>query len=328
MATAGLAFSKPGTWISSSILFVIAGVCFTLSLTFYHSFLNDLSTGTNIGRISGFGWAVGYIGGGSCLALNLWMIQDPGAFLLPVENYWPVRATFLVVGAWWLIFTVPFLVWIQEPPAADAKTSGWRTAWRRLRESFKNDKNTLRFLFAYLLYNDVIETVIVMAALFASQELSMSQKDIISCFLMIQFVAFVGALACGRLADRMSNKKVLQAVLVLWTAILAWTLALQTQTEFWVAAVLIALIMGGSQSVSRSLFGKMVPADEKAQFYGFYGLSGKISAAAGPLLFGAVHQITGDLRWSIASLIPIIILGQILLAFVREPVLSNCETLK
>jgi len=328
-STTALIVASPETLALTCVLFVLASACFTLSLTFYHSFLNDLSTGKNIGQVSGFGWAIGYIGGGFCLALNLLMIRHPDWFHLPAYNYWPVRATFFVVGIWWLVFTVPILLWVKESHAAsDAGTapippSPLAEAGRRVMDSFKAAtryrKNLFLFLIAYLLFNDVIETVIVMASIFAAMELKMGPDEIVACFLMIQFVAFFGSLGFGKLADRWSNKKALQTSLVLWALMIGWTMGMRTKTEFWIASIFVALVLGGSQSVSRSLFGKLIPAGEVAQFYGFLGLSGKISAAAGPLVFGLVHELTGRIRWAIFSMLILLILGQSLLALVKEP---------
>ena len=288
--------------------------------------MNDLSDGKTIGRTSGLGWAVGYVGGGLCLTLNLLMIQHPAWFHLPAENHWPVRATFFVVGVWWLIFTLQLLIWVPENRVRESEAgdiSSYRAAWRRMAECVggarRFRKNLLLFLIAYLLYNDAIETVIVIAALFASRELEMGQGEIVTCFLMIQFVAVLGSLLFGHFADRWSNKRSLQIALLVWSAILIWTMFMKSRGEFWLAGAVIAIVLGGSQSVSRSLFGKMIPAGEAAQHYGFFGLSGKISSAAGPFLFGLVNEISGSIRWAIFSLFAVLILGQCLLCIVREP---------
>lgn len=329
VSTAALVTAGPQNLVITSLLFVLASTSFTLSLTFYHSFLNDLSTDQTIGRISGFGWAIGYIGGGICLAINLLMIQYPSWLGLPETDHWPVRATFLVVGVWWLVFTIPLLLWVKEPgldltksSAASRSSSDWREASRRVMATVRSAggfrKNLFMFLAAYLLYNDVIETVIVMASIFSAVELGMPQAEIVACFLMIQFVAFFGAVAFGRLADRWSNKRALQLTLIIWSGVILWTLLMKTRIEFWVAGFVIALVLGGCQSVSRSMFGKMIPTGEEAQFYGFMGLSGKISAAAGPLIFGLVHELTGQIRLAILSLLVLLILGQGLLVFVNE----------
>lgn len=326
VSTAALVIATPETFRWTCGLFVLASVCFTLSLTFYHSFLNDLSTKETIGRVSGFGWAIGYAGGGLCLALNLLMIRHPEWFHLPAYSHWPARATFFTVGIWWLAFTAPILIWVKESREDTRSTAcpaPAAEAWRRVVDSVKSStrfrKNLFLFLIAYLLFNDVIETVIVIASIFASMELGMAQDEIVGCFLMIQFIAFFGALGFGKLADRWSNKKALQFSLVLWALVIAWTMGMRSRTEFWIASVWVALVLGGSQSVSRSLFGKLIPPGETAQFYGFLGLSGKISAAAGPFVFGLVHELTGHIRWAIFSMLILLILGQFLLAFVKEP---------
>lgn len=324
-ATTGLVIATPQTVVVSSIIFFVASLCFTISLTFYHSFLNALSTPDDIGRVSGFGWAVGYIGGGLCLALNLLMIEHPSWFHLPGGDI-SVRLTFLTVGIWWILFTIPFLVWVKEPagltesprrlPGLCRAAGGKVLASLRAAGHFR--KNLFLFLISYLLYNDAIETIIVVAGIFAAQELGMRSGEIVGCFLMIQFVAFFGALGFGRLADRWSNKKALQASLGVWALILVWAMVMTRRSEFWAAGVIIALVLGGSQSVSRSLFGKMVPRGEEAQYYGFWGLSGKIAAAAGPLIFGLVHHFSGNIRLALMALLVLLATGQVLLSFVEE----------
>lgn len=328
VSTAALAVSAPDTLVLSAGLFFIASVAFTLSLTFYNSFLNELSDDTSIGRISGYGWALGYLGGGLCLALNLWMIRRPDFFGIPAEHHWPVRAAFMTAGAWWFIFTFPLILFVPESGVQSQPAPGILTAHRMaldrlaasIRSAFRMNKNLFIFLAAYLLYNDAIETVIVTAAIFAGLELNMGQDEIIGCFLMIQFVAVIGAAGFGVLSDRWNHKRALQIALVVWAGILCWTFSITDHRSFWFVSAAAALVLGGSQSVSRSLFGRMVPDAEKTQFYGFLSLSGKISAAAGPALFGAVYEFTGNIRLAILTLIVPLLVGLFLLNFVREPV--------
>lgn len=328
ICTSALVIATSETLAATCILFFIASSCFTISLTFYHSFLNDLSEPSTIGRISGFGWAWGYMGGGICLALNLLMIQYPAWFHLSPGDI-PIRLTFLTVGLWWAFFSLPIFFWIHDSrdssPAIE--TNAWpsslRLAWRKVVESLKAAgkfrKNLFLFLISYLLYNDAIETTIVVAGIFASQEIGMSAGETAGCFLMIQFVAFFGSLWFGWLADRWSNKKALQASLGIWALILIWAIFMRSRLEFWIASSLIALVLGGSQAVSRSLFGKMVPRGEEAQHYGFWSLSGKISASVGPLMFGLIHEFSGQMRYAMLFLLVLLIIGQCLLAYVREP---------
>ncbi|MEK7287974.1 MAG: MFS transporter [Elusimicrobiota bacterium] len=323
LATMSLFWSGPGTLLMSSVLFIVANLSFSLSLGFYNAFLNDLATDKTIGRVSGLGWALGYVGGGLCLAINLAMIQKPEIFGLPTANDIPVRMSCLICGLWWGIFTVPLILWVPEKKTSSVPAdASWKAAWELVVRSIKSartyNRNLFRCLIAYLLYNDGIETVVIMAGLFASQALGMTQGQIIACFLMIQFVAFFGAIIFGKLGDAWGNKKALQLSLTLWAAVLFWALFMKTQTEFWIAGAFIAIVLGGSQSLSRSLFGKLVPKGSEAQFYGFQNLSSKISATLGPLAYGVSREITGSPRIAILSMLIFFIAGQALLAGVQE----------
>ncbi|MBI4370446.1 MAG: MFS transporter [Elusimicrobia bacterium] len=326
LATAGLAWATPETLVLTSVLFMLASLAFSCSLAFYNAFLNDLSTSENVGRISGLGWALGYVGGGLCLVVNLLMMKKPQFFGIPDVSYWPIRLGFLVVGLWWGLFTLPIMFWVHEEPAsgpAAGERNSWQKAFHHVKKSLlaarTANKELFRYLIAYLLYNDGIETVIVMASLFASQVLFMGQDEIIACFLMIQFVAFFGAMGFGRLGDRWGNKKALQASLVLWAVVLFWALLMKSKSEFWAAGVLIAVVLGGSQSLSRSFFAKLIPQGQEAQFYGFLALSSKISASLGPLTYGLCRQLTGSPRLAILSMLIFFVAGQWLLMGVREP---------
>lgn len=330
VTTAGLFWSGPDTLFFSSILLIIANLSFSCSLSFYNSFLISLSTPASIGRVSGLGWALGYIGSGICLALNLALIQKPELFGIPTDNYFPIRLTCLICAVWWALFTIPLLLWVPEPDGSGRHETLGQTfghAWKSVRDSIKGartlNKNLFLCLISYLLYNDGIETVIVMAALFASQILNMSQSEIISCFLMIQFVAFFGALLFGRLGDYLGNKKALQVALTLWSVVIFWALFINSKTEFWWAGALIAIVLGGSQSLSRSLFGRLLPPGQEAQFYGFQNLSSKISATLGPLVYGISRQLTGSPRIAILSMLIFFIAGQALLSGVQEPGLKE-----
>ncbi|MFC1522272.1 MFS transporter [Elusimicrobiota bacterium] len=325
LATSALVISKPGTLLLSSILFVIASYSFSSSLAFYNAFLNDLSDDSNIASISGFGWALGYIGGGLCLALNLAMIQKPMFFGITTDNHFNVRLTFFVVGIWWFVFTMPFLFLVNsEQPILTKRnmkaifTQAFLKVLDTLKTARNLRKNQFRYLISYILYNDGIETVIVMSSLFAAQVLFFKPDEIIMCFLMIQFVAFFGALIFGKIGDRAGNKKTLIITLCIWIAILFWALFMTQKAEFWAAGAVIAMVLGGSQALSRSLFGKIIPKGQEAQFYGFLTLSGKISATLGPLAYAVSRQLTGSPRIAIFSMLLFFILGLLLLSGVKE----------
>lgn len=323
LGTALLFFARPGeVWLASGAFF-LANVAFAGAFAFYSAFLPELAEKEEMGRLSGLGWALGYIGGGLCLAVNLLMIQKPALFGIPDADHLAVRICFVVVAVWWLLFSIPLFLWTKERAVPTGQV-GWelvsgafRRTLRTLRE-VRRYPEMAKFLAAYLLYNDGIETVIFMASIFAAEELGMKQGEIIQCFLMIQGVAFVGSLVFGRLADAFGNKRTVMASLALWAVALVWALLMRSTTEFWGAGVLIGLIMGGTQSASRSLFAVMTPKENAAEFFGFLSLSGKMIATIGPLTFGVMRQLLGSVRWAIFSLLVFFVAGALILALVDE----------
>jgi MFS transporter, UMF1 family len=323
-ACAALFFATPGRTGLAMGFFVAANVGFSGSNVFYNAFLPQLSTPRNLGRVSGLGWALGYVGGGLCLALNLLIIKSPQSFGLSTENFLPVRASFLCAGAWWFFFGLPLLFWVEEKrgPAGRAFSArALSAAWARLLETFRHVRrysNLAKYLAAYVVYNDGIETVILMASLFGAQALGMPADELILCFLMIQGVAFAGSLAFGWLADRIQHKRTIFITLAVFSAAVLWAAGMESAREFWFLGAVVGLVLGGSQAASRSLAALLIPPDKSAEFFSFFGLAGKLTSALGPLLFGAVSQAAG-LRAGVLSLLVFFVLGGGLLLFVQEP---------
>ncbi|HRY28832.1 MAG TPA: MFS transporter [Elusimicrobiota bacterium] len=321
-ASAGLFFVRPGDVRPAILLFLVANIGFAGGNVFYNAFLSEIAEPGRMGRVSGFGWAVGYLGGGLCLALNLWMIQSPQTFGLSSEDYLPVRATLLSVGVWWFVFGLPLMFVLRERPgrATEHPAGLLRPAVLRLRETFQNlrrYKNLLTFLAAYLLYNDGIETIILMASVFGAQALGMAQNELILCFLMIQAVAFAGALFFGWLADRLSHKKSILCTLAVYGGVLLWAAAMRARWEFWILGAVVGVVLGGSQAASRSWMALLTPPEKSAEFFAFYGVVGKLTAVLGPLVFGVVSQVWG-LRPGVLSLLVFFLAGGALLTRVRE----------
>jgi MFS transporter, UMF1 family len=321
-AAAGLFFMGPGDVWPAAALFIVANVGFAGANIFYNAFLPFLAPPARLGRLSGFGWAVGYAGGGLCLALNLAMIRAPQTFGLSPEGDLPVRATLLCVAVWWFVFGLPLQFWLREAPPAGAQEPGRWTAVaaRRLAATWREvrlHRNLWKFLAAYLVYNDGIETIIVVSALFGAQALGMEQGELILCFLMIQGVALAGALLAGRLADRFRHKPVIFATLAAYTGVILWAYRMEAKSEFWVLGVVVGLVLGGSQAASRSLMALLTPAAKSAEFFSFFGLVGKLTAVLGPLVFGLAAQFWG-LRNGVLSLLVFFAGGAALLCFVSE----------
>ncbi len=313
-----LYFLKAGMVFTGVLFITVVNICFASGNGFYNSLLPAISSSENFGKVSGLGWAFGYLGGALCLLINLWIIKRPELFGIPPSEDLPVRVGFIVAGMWWALFSIPLFVWVKERKESAGETRDLlRTGWKRVSQTLKKihyHRTLGKFLISYLLYNDGIETVIVMASVFAMEELNMKEDDIIKCFLMIQFLALWGSLGLGYLADKMGNKRTLQLCLLCWCGIILWAVFIQTAQEFWILAVFTALVLGGSQAISRALFARLTPEEHEAEFFGFFAVSGKFSSILGPLFYGFSRHVFGSSRVAIGSLLFFFIGGLVLLS--------------
>jgi len=325
--TSLLYFIHAGDYWMGAVIFIIANIGFAEGNVFYNAFLPEISSKQNIGRISGLGWALGYIGGGLLLAINLIMLKYPEWLGFPV-GYFSVQDCFLSVALWWLIFSLPTFLFLKErvqesvPPL---EKSYFKEGYRRLQHTFRRIKTfreLTKFLVAFLIYNDGIETVIVMASIFGADVLGMETGEIILFFLMIQGIAFFGSLIFGFLADAIGNKRTVMISLGIWSLVVIWAFRLgivwDPKTEYWILGVLAALVMGGSQAASRSLQGIFTPDANSAEFFAFFGVSGKFASVFGPLIYGILIAITGSVQSGILSVLLFFIAGMALLWTVNE----------
>jgi UMF1 family MFS transporter len=322
-----LYFVQAGDYWMGAVFFVIASIGFAEGNVFYNAFLPEISTDQNIGRISGLGWASGYIGGGALLAINLIMLKYPEWLGFPA-GYFTVQDCFLSVAFWWLIFSIPTFLFLKERSEAflqSAERSYFLEGYRRLQHTFRRIKTfreLTKFLFAYLIYNDGIETVIVMASIFGADVLGMKTNELIIFFLMVQGIAFVGSMIFGFLADAIGNKKTIMITLVIWSLIVLWAFQLgivwDPKTEYWILGVLVAIVLGGSQAASRSLQGLFTPDANSAEFFAFFGVSGKFASIFGPLIYGILIAITGSVQSGVLSVLLFFVVGMVILWTVNE----------
>lgn len=306
-------------WLIVS-LFVAANLCFELSLVFYNGFLPEIVDESEFNRVSAWGYGVGYVGGGIALALVI------GVFLLGPsyglsDRAGQLRLGLVVMGLWWAVFAIPAFLTLKDHAVPERRLSSAqevvRNAWRDIVEVLRNVrafKALALFLFAFLCYNDGIQTVLSQASTFALQELSFREEELLLLILVIQFAALPGSLLVGWLADRHGQKEVLLGCLAIWITLLWGAYFVTTKLQFWLLGGAVAMVMGGTQSVSRAIMGVMTPKNQAAKFFGFYNLSGKATGFFGPFLFGLIFAATGSARWAIVSLFLFFALGTALVA--------------
>ncbi len=318
LATSFLFFATPGRYLLAAFLFICANIGFAGSNVFYNAFLPKLAANHELDRLSSRGFAYGYIGGGIALLLVFGMIQGY-SFLGFADKGAASRAGFLLTGLWWFLFAVPTYLYVRIPASpimVDNLHSGIRGYFRIFAE-IKKYPSLLLFLIAFLFYNDGIQTIIVVAAIFAREELGLSQGTILSCFLMIQFVAMPGTLLFGRLAEVSGAKRSLYLALFLFILVTIYAYFMNKAWEFWLLGFVIAIILGGSQAVSRSFFSSLIPEGKHAEFFGFYAISAKFASIFGPLLFALIIDITGSARLSILALTFFFVTGMLVLTQVK-----------
>ena len=325
-ATIGMAFVTGDRYLLGGLLFIIANVSFGASVVVYNSFLPRLAGPDDRDRVSSRGWALGYLGGGLLLLANLVVVQmltEEGNAQRTLDL---ARWCIVSAGVWWAAFTLMPLRWLREHPSAEALAAGPRgnlltDGFKQLGRTIKSLRAyplTLFFLLAYLIYNDGIQTVIALAAQFGSEELNLPQTTLIVTILIVQFLAFGGALLLGALASRIGARKTVVLSLILWLGVVlaAFWLPAGESVPFMLLGVAIGLVLGGSQALSRSLFSQMIPEGKEGEYYGFYEISDKGTSWLGPLAFGLVFQLTNSYRIGIVSLVVFFVVGAILLALV------------
>ncbi|MBW1740641.1 MAG: MFS transporter [Deltaproteobacteria bacterium] len=306
-----------GYWLCLG-LFIAANIGFAGSMPFYNAFLPEVAPEGEMDWVSGKGYALGYLGGGLLLALHVLIITYHEYFGIPDRSL-GIRISLASVGIWWGVFAIPLFLWVPEvrcvrstSDGASSLTYGFARFFRTLRH-FRDYPDLLWFLLAFLVYNDGIQTVIAMAAIFGKTALGLDTQTLIGTLLMTQFVALFGALLFGRLAQRIKTKVALMLSLFLWIGIVTYAYFLRSSLEFWILGGLVGLILGGSQAISRSLYGQLIPRARSAEFFGFFTISAKFASIFGPLIFGLVTDLSENPRNAIVSLILFFVVGMIML---------------
>jgi UMF1 family MFS transporter len=311
--TALLYFVATGDWLMASVLFIISNVGFAVSDVFYNSLLPHVAEPEDIDQVSTKGYALGYFGGGILLAINVVMIR----FMKDVQL--AARLSFVSVSIWWAVFSIPLIMNVKEPsPTTNVlETSNSISAgFKRLHKTFRDlrqYRQLLLFLFAFWIYNDGIGTIIKMATIYGA-EIGIGINTLIGTLLMTQFVGIPFSFGFGRLAKRMGNKACIYIGLLVYTLISICGFFISTAWHFWVLGFMVGTVQGGTQALSRSLYGSMLPKAKTAEFFGFYGMSSKFAGIFGPLIFSIVAQISGTSRLGIIFLVLFFSVGTILLS--------------
>lgn len=316
-ATAAMYGIQDGDWKLALILFIIGNVGVAGSIVFYESLLPHIARGEEMDRVSTAGYAIGYLGGGILLALNLAMIQQPQWFGIPDAGV-ATRLAFASVGVWWVLFSWPLFRYVPEPrvvPAAKAPAgAALAQSARQLASTFRElrkYRQALILLVAFFLYNDGIQTIIRMAAIYGA-EVGIDQSALIGALLLVQFVGVPCSFAFGALAARIGPKKAVMFGLFAYIGILFFTYFMTTASEFYILAGSVGVVQGGTQALSRSMFASMIPRHRSSEFFAFFGVFERYAGVLGPAIF-AVMAGLGSSRTAILTLVPFFVAGILLL---------------
>lgn len=326
--TSALFLLGAGRWVTACLFFGLGIVGFSAANIFYDALLPTVACESKIDFISGLGYAFGYLGGGLLFAINVLMYNKPGWFGLE-NSTMAIRFSFLTVGLWWGLFTIPLILWVKEEKRpADARGSLIQSGLKKVVSTFKEVRRlrmTFLFLIAYWLYIDGVDTIVRMAADFGLS-IGFAAGDLIIALLITQFVGFPCAILFGKLGEKWDVKKSIFIGIVVYIFVTAYGMLMTHKYEFFVLAAIIGLVQGGVQALSRSFYSRLIPPNQEAEFYGFYNMLGKFAAIIGPVLMGTIGVLVRGMGFSadiasrsgIGSIVILFILGGFLLYQVDE----------
>jgi UMF1 family MFS transporter len=320
--TALLFFTGRGQWLLTSVLFIAANVGFAGANIFYDSLLPHVAGDDSQDRLSSAGYALGYLGGGLLLVVNLAWIVSPSTFGIS-DTATASRLAMLSVAVWWTVFSIPLFLYVDEPEPRSRESheedlSPVRAGFGSLRSTFaeiRRYRQLFVFLLAFWLYADGIGTIIKMATVYGA-EIGIGQQALIGALVLVQFLGIPFAFAFGSLADRIGTKRGIFLGLLVYVGVSVGGYFISEAWHFWVLAAVVATVQGGTQALSRSLYSSLVPPSQSSEFFSFFSISSKFAGIFGPLLFSVIGQATGSSRVSILSLLIFFVGGMVLLWFV------------
>ena len=318
--TAGLYLVSRGDWQLAVGVFVAASVGFSASIIFYDSLLVSVADAGRTDYVSALGYSLGYLGGGVLLAVNITMLKKPYWFGLSDATE-AIRLSFILVAIWWAVFSIPIMLFVKEPQAGTLR--GWNAVtagMNQLKRTFadlRQLKVVFLFLIAYFLYIDGVQTIARMGVDYGLS-LGFEANSLMVALLITQFVGFPAALVFGKLGEKIGAKVGIYIGIAVYIGACVFGFFMKTVTDFYVLAVTIGLVQGGVQSLSRSLYSRLIPTNKAAEFFGFYNMLGKFSTMLGPILMGWVGVLTGNPRFSVLSVTILLIAGWLLLIPVNE----------
>ncbi len=325
LACAAMYFIGHGNLALASTLFVLVAIGAAAAVVFYDALLPHIASSDEVDRVSTAAYAIGYLGGGVLLAVNLAMIQKPEWFGLGRTGATvAVRLSFVSVAVWWLVFSIPLFRRVPEPPRKlekdeRAEANPLRVAFTRLAETFhelRSFKHAFVMLVAFLIYNDGISTVQKMATAYGT-ELGIPREALIAAILIVQFVGIPATFLFGTLAEKIGARQAILAGLVVYLGVSLFAYTMKTATHFYILAGMVGLVQGGTQALSRSLFATLIPRYKSGEFFGFYSVFSKFAGIFGPILFASVIGATGSSRNAILSVIVFFLVGGALLLLVN-----------
>ncbi|MCH8031548.1 MAG: MFS transporter [Bacteroidetes bacterium] len=323
--TVGLFFAEPGQAMRALVWFVIANVAFEMGMVFYNAYLPDITPQSQIGRVSGYGWALGYVGGLLCLVVALVFLVMPetpvfGLDKATGENW---RATNLLVAGWFALFSIPAFLFLKEVHVENKPSTVQlvRSSFSQLVETGREIgryKEIVRLLVARLFYNDGLVTLIAFGGIYAFGTLGFTLQEVVIFGIVLNVMAGLGAFTLGFLDDKIGGRKVILISLALLTVAAIMAVLATDKTVFWISGILVGLAIGPNQASSRSLLGRFVPDDKEAEFYGFFAFSGKATAFIGPFMLGVLTAAFNTQRAGVSIVIVLFVIGAAILWKVDE----------